>query len=200
MAHRPRNATYVAVVVVRAQDAGGRPGRLPMPSRSTALPRFCFWLWVCAVVPAGAASPASIPEVQQIHKCRVDGVATFQRHACAPGQAEQAWEVDVVPAERRHAARIEAIRRELQARKRALDAQRAPLHHHRHSRTRHRDGTSAPKRRARAPPGAVISMHHRPQACAAARRQREAAYARVGVKRSFALSRRTDDRVHLACR
>jgi len=170
-----------------------------MPSRSTALPTFCFWLWVCAIVPAGAAAPAPTPDVQQIHKCRVDGVATFQRHACAPGQAEQAWEVDVVPAERRHAARIEAIRRELQARKRALDAQRAPLLHHRHSRTRHLDGT-APKRRGRAPPGAVIPLHHRPQACATARRQRETAYTKAGINRSFALSRRMDDRVYDACR
>ncbi len=201
MACRGWNATWVAVAAVRAQDAGGRSGRLPMPSRSTALPTLCFWLWVSAVTPAGAATPAPTPtpEVQQIHKCRVDGVATFQRHACAAGQAEQAWEVDVVPAERRHAARIEAIRRELQARKRALDAQRAPPHHHRHSRTRHRDG-AAPKRRARAPPGAVISRHHRPQACATARRQRETAYTRAGMKRSFALSRRMDDRVYRACR
>lgn len=171
-----------------------------MPSRCTALPTFCFWLWVSAVIPAGAAAPAPAPAVQQIHKCRVAGVATFQRHACAEGQAEQAWEVDVVPAERRHAARIEAIRRELQARKRALEAERAPSHHHhRRPRTSRHDG-SAPKRRARAPPGGVISLHHRPQACATARRQQETAYTKAGIKRSFALSRRMDDRVYDACR
>jgi hypothetical protein len=160
---------------------------------------FCFWLWGCAVIPAGAAAPAPAPEVQQIHKCRVDGVATFQRHACAPGQAEQAWEVDVVPAERRHAARIDAIRRELQARKRALEAERASPHQHRRPRPSRRDGTP-PKRRARAPPGAFISLHHQPRACATARRQREMAYVEVGMKRSFALSRRMDDRVYRACR
>ena len=48
--------------------------------------------------PPPPATPA--PQVQQIHKCRVARVATFQRHACADGQTEQAWEVDVVPAQR----------------------------------------------------------------------------------------------------
>ncbi|MCS4233253.1 hypothetical protein M2421_000396 [Stenotrophomonas sp. BIGb0135] len=156
-------------------------------------------------MPAGSAAPAPTPEVQQIHKCRVDGVATFQRHACADGQAEQAWEVDVVPAERRHAARIEAIRRELLARKRALEAERAPPHQHQHQhqhrrpRPARRDG-SAPRRRAPAPPGAVISLHQQPRACATARGQRERAYARAGMTRRFALSRQMDDRVYAACR
>ncbi|MEG2805389.1 hypothetical protein [Stenotrophomonas sp.] len=171
-----------------------------MPSRYAPLWMWCLLLWTLAVLPAAAAARSSPPPpVQQIHKCRVEGVATFQRHACAPGQAEQAWEVDVVPAERRHAARIEAIRRELQASKEALEARRAPPVQQRRPRATRRDGV-APRRRARAPPGAVISLHQQPRACAAARREQAAAYARAGSRRGFALSRRMDDRVQAACR
>lgn len=167
----------------------------------------CFRLSMCLCVGLLLALPtaaaAAAPQVQQIHKCRVDGVATFQRHVCAEGQAEQVWEVDVVPVEHRHAARIEAIRRELQARKRALEAQRAPplwqRQRHRSPRATEHRGTT-PAVRARAPPGAVISLHHQPRACERARHQRERAYRKAGLKRSLALSRRMDDRVFDACR
>lgn len=159
----------------------------------------CGWICWMHALPAMAAAPALAPQVQQIHKCRVDGVATFQRHACADGQAEQTWEVDVLPSEHRHAVRIEAIRRELQARKRALEAQRAPPHLHRRPRTPRRDGT-APRRRTRAPPGAIISLYQQPRACVTAKRQRDAAYLEAGMKRSFALSRRMDQRVFDGCR
>lgn len=156
-----------------------------------------WWLLACWPVSAIAAptprSPA--PQVQQIHKCRVDGVATYQRHACADGQAEQAWEVDVVPAARQHAARIEAIRRELQARKRALELRRQPP-----SLPRPRRGSTPPRQRTRGPPGAVIALHSEPRRCAKARRQRDAAYRQAGMSRSLALSRRMDDAVFDACR
>ncbi|QHB71573.1 hypothetical protein [Stenotrophomonas sp. 364] len=154
--------------------------------------------WLLALLPVSAmAAPSSlppVPQVQQIHKCRVAGVATFQRHACAEGQAEQAWEVDAVPAERQHAARIEAIRRELQARKRAQEPQgRAPAD------PRPRRSTS-PRGRTRGPVGAVIALHHQPRMCAKAKRQRDVAYRKAGMSRSFALSRRMDDAVFDACR
>lgn len=158
------------------------------------------WWWLLSLLPVSAMAappppPTPAPQVQQIHKCRVDGVATFQRHACADGQAEQAWDVDVVPPTRAHAARIEAIRRELQARKRALELQRrAPLH------SPPRRGRHAPHRRTRAPMGTVIALHHQPRACATAKRQREAAFQKAGLQRSIALSWRMDDRVFAACR
>lgn len=165
--------------------------------RSTLRARW-WWVLVLLPVPAMAAPsppPAPAPQVQQIHKCRVAGVATFQRHACADGQAEQAWEVDVVPAQRQHAARIEAIRRELEARKRALELQRRPLVD-----PRPRRGSSPPRWRTRAPRDALIALHHQPRACAKAKRQREAAYRKAGMARSLALSRRMDDAVFDACR
>ena len=157
-----------------------------------------WWLFALLPVPAMAAPPppaTPAPQVQQIHKCRVAGVATFQRHACADGQAEQAWEVDVVPAQRQHAARIEAIRRELEARRRALELQRRPLVD-----PRPRRGSAPPRRRTRAPRDALIALHHQPRACAKAKRQREAAYRKAGMARSLALSRRMDDAVFDACR
>lgn len=170
-----------------------------MASRYAFVFLFCCWAWWGAGLPAMAAPAPTAPQVQQIHKCRVNGVATFQRHACTDGQAEQAWEVDVVPNEHRHAARIEAIRRELQARKRAMEAQRAPPHLHRRPRIPRREG-GAPKHRARAPPGAIISLYQQPRACVTARRQRDTAYLKAGMKRSFALSRRMDERVFDGCR
>lgn len=168
--------------------------------RSTSHRRRWWWTLLVLLPAVALAAPPTPPQVQQIHKCRVAGVATFQRHACADGQAEQAWEVDVVPAQRQHAARIDAIRRELQARRRALDVQRAAPHeHHPRRRTPHRDG-SAPRRRARASPHVMIPLQQQSLACTAARRQRETAYAKAGMQRGFALSRRMDDRVFHACR
>ncbi|MCF7751389.1 hypothetical protein KQ945_11560 [Bacillus subtilis subsp. subtilis] len=152
------------------------------------------WGGLLVLLPALAMAAPPAP-VQQIHKCRVDGVATFQRAPCADGQAEQAWEVDVVPPTRAHAARIEAIRRELQARKRALELQRRPPAH-----AQPRRGRKAAWRGTRAPLGAVIALHHQPRACAKAKRQREVAFRKAGLKRSIALSWRMDDTVFDACR
>lgn len=155
----------------------------------------CRWmsasLWVGALLLLAAwPAMAAPPQVQQIHKCRVAGVATFQRLPCADGQAEQAWEVDVVPAQRQHAARIEAIRRELKARERErVRRLQPPARHHRHR-----------PPRARGPPGAVIGWAQQAQRCTQARQQRQVAYRKAGLQRSFALSRRMDDRVYAACR
>lgn len=55
-------------------------------------------------------------------------------------------------------------------------------------------------RRKGSPQGAVISLHRDPEACARAKDARERAYARLGLKRDFATSRRFDDRVNDACR
>lgn len=58
-------------------------------------------------------------------------------------------------------------------------------------------------RRARAPGsvrGVVISQYRDAVACERARKAREQAYARLGLRRDFATSRRLDDRVHAACR
>lgn len=48
--------------------------------------------------------------------------------------------------------------------------------------------------------GAVISIHRDPEACERAKVARDRAYARLGLKRDFATSRRFDDRVNEACR
>lgn len=154
--------------------------------------RWLLLLLLYALLPpvvAGAQAP-----VQRIHKCRVDGVASYQSLPCAQDRTEQIWEVDVLPPGRQHAARIEAIRRELKARERErVRAAKHPPHHSGHRPHRRTN-------RPRASPGAIISWHAQPARCDAARRQREAAYRKAGLQRSFALSRRMDDRVHAACR
>jgi hypothetical protein len=46
----------------------------------------------------------------------------------------------------------------------------------------------------------VISIHRDAVACERARKARDQAYARLGLKRDFATSRKLDDRVNEACR
>ena len=48
--------------------------------------------------------------------------------------------------------------------------------------------------------GAVISMHRDAAACERARKARDQAHARLGLRRDFDTSRRLDDRVNAACR
>ena len=48
--------------------------------------------------------------------------------------------------------------------------------------------------------GAVISLHRDAAACERAKKTRDQTYARLGLKRDFATSRKLDDRVNEACR
>jgi len=62
---------------------------------------------------------------------------------------------------------------------------------------RARSGT---RRRTSSAQGAVISIHRDAAACERAKKARDQAYARLGLKRDFATSRKLDDRVNEACR
>lgn len=141
---------------------------------------------IVAVLVVVACAPA---QGQAVYKCVSAWQVRYQSAACSDGRTEQTWNAVQNRPVRYYAAYVEALRREL---KRDAAARRA------------RQAVPAARRgRATASPairGHLISVHRDPQACAAARQRREAAYRAVGLKRDFALSRRMDDQVFEACR
>ncbi|WP_422506895.1 hypothetical protein [Stenotrophomonas sp. GZD-301] len=141
---------------------------------------------IVAVLVVVACAPA---QGQAVYKCVSGGQVRYQSAACSDGRTEQSWSAVQRRPVRYYAAYVEALRREL---KRDAAAGGDP-----------QEGTSPHQRRDKAPPairGHLISVHRDPQACAAARQRRDAAYRAVGLKRDFALSRRMDDQVFEACR
>ena len=128
-------------------------------------------------VAAGSGNP--------IHKCRgADGQTSYQATACAPEQRTE-W-VRAYPAGLAAATASPAPRPATNG----AETARRPV---RSARTR-------PRRAQGAPTGAVISLHRDPSACERAKKARDQAYARLGLKRDFATSRKLDDRVNDACR
>ncbi|WP_447939545.1 hypothetical protein [Pseudoxanthomonas mexicana] len=118
---------------------------------------------------------------EPIHKCRAtDGRAIYQATPCAASDRTE-WVRDYPP----DPPSIVVVARSSEAP--STDASPTP------PRTR-------PTRRSGPAQGAVISMHRDPDACERAKKARERAYARRGLKRDFATSRRFDDRVNEACR
>ncbi|MFT3668348.1 MAG: hypothetical protein QM795_07150 [Pseudoxanthomonas sp.] len=129
----------------------------------------------CALVCIGTSTWADDP----IHKCRdTNGATTYQATPCAATQRTE-WVRDYPndpPPIVTTAAPTTANRAEATAPRK------------KHART----SSSAQ--------GAVISIHRDPEACQRAKVARDRAYARLGLKRDFATSRRVDDRVNEACR
>lgn len=114
-----------------------------------------------------------------IHKCRAtDGRAIYQAMPCAASDRTE-WVRDYPPDP---PSTVEVARPSGARRADALPTR---------TRTTRRSGPAQ---------GAVISMHRDPEACERAKQARERAYARLGLKRDFATSRRFDDRVNDACR
>jgi hypothetical protein len=129
----------------------------------------------CVLVCIGTSTWADDP----IHKCRdTNGTTTYQATPCAATQRTE-WVRDY-PKDPPAAV-----------------ATTAPT-------VANRTEAAAPrKKHARTPSsaqGAVISLHRDPEACERAKAARDRAYARLGLKRDFATSRRFDDRVNEACR
>lgn len=129
----------------------------------------------CALVCIGTSTWADDP----IHKCRdTSGATTYQATPCAATQRTE-WVRDYPkgpPPVVTTAAPIASSRIGM------------PEPRKKHART-----TSSAQ-------GAAISIHRDPEACERARVARDRAYARLGLKRDFATSRRFDDRVNKACR
>ena len=120
-----------------------------------------------------------------VHKCRgADGRSYYQATACAPEQRTE-WVRDY-PAGPAATTATPASRPAT----REAETARRPV----------RSARTGPPRRQGAPRGAVISLHRDPSACERAKRARDQAYARLGLKRDFATSRKLDDRVNDACR
>lgn len=127
-------------------------------------------LALCWACPAAA---------QQVYKCVDGGNTVYQSDPCATGQAVKRW--DAVPeAPNAHGqARLDAIQRELDARRRSEARVRPP------------QGAVS---------GAAISQYRDPHACATAKAQRAAAFEAAGSRRTFELTRQMDDRVFDACK
>lgn len=138
----------------------------------------CCILLACLLVAAGGSTWAG----DTVHKCRsAEGRTVFQATPCAATQRTE-WVRDypadppapVAPARPAATAQEATV----------VDTGR---------------GRRGARRRA-ASQGAVISMHRDPVACERAKKKRDAAYARAGLKRDFAMSRALDDAVNSACR
>jgi len=122
------------------------------------------------------AGPAA---AQQVYKCVDGGNTVYQSDPCASGRAEKRWDAVPEAPNPDRQARLAAMQRELEVRRRS--------------------GT-----RVRSPQGAVsgvaISQYRDPHACEAAKAQRAAAFEAAGSRRTFELTRRMDDRVFDACK
>lgn len=143
------------------------------------LPRAVLWvcLWLAVAPPAWASDP--------VHKCRGrDGQAYYQATPCDATKATE-W-VREFPADPPATAAASRPAGVIAARAR--------------NETRQPRNRTGPRRRTSSAQGSVISMHRDPVACERAKKARDQAYARLGLKRDFATSRKLDDRVNAACR
>ena len=148
-----------------------------MPRSSSCAVRLVL---ACVLVAVGSSTWGSDP----IHKCRgADGQSHYQSTPCAPAQRTE-WVRDY-PDDPPMPAVAASSTAPVRAQARAHPPSRAPA------------GSRRPKASAQ---GAVISMHRDPAACERAKQARDQAYARLGLKRDFATSRKLDDRVNDACR
>ncbi|WP_428999483.1 DUF4124 domain-containing protein [Stenotrophomonas maltophilia] len=131
----------------------------------------------------------AVPSVaQQIYKCVTKAGNEYQSSPCASGEAAKTWVIDVAP---RSASVIENEQR--------LDN----LRHQNAAATAPRASRSSPTYRSSSGGGGRlhhISQHKDPNACEAAKAERARVYEAVGMRRSFELSRRMDDKVWAACK
>lgn len=133
----------------------------------------------CVLVAVGSSTWGSDP----VHKCRgKDGQSHYQSAPC-PSTHHTEWVRDYPPDPARPAGPVVATT--LMPAQAGAGTKRAPA--------RQRRQNSAAQ-------GAVISMHRDAVACERAKHARDQAYARLGLKRDFATSRKLDDRVNQACR
>ncbi|MDR7070333.1 hypothetical protein J2X02_003198 [Pseudoxanthomonas japonensis] len=138
-------------------------------------------LLACALVSVGTSTWGSDP----VHKCRGrDGQSHYQATPCAATQRTE-WVRDfpVDPPAPSTAQRMTAVS--------AATSRTGRVRTH---------GRKTARRRQTPPQGAVISMYRDAAGCERAKKARELAYARLGLKRDFATSRKLDDRVNEACR
>ena len=135
----------------------------------------------CVLVATGSATWGNDP----VHKCRgADGQSHYQSAPCASTQRTE-WVREYPPDP---PAPVAAATSTQEARtSRSADTPR-------------KGGRTGARRASASATGAVISMHRDAAACARAKKARDRTYARLGLKRDFATSRKLDDRVNAACR
>lgn len=140
--------------------------------------RIAAGLLLCVIALPAAA--------QQVYKCVTKAGTEYQSMPCASGEAVKVWSVDVA---RRSQSVIENDQR--------LDA------------LRQQNAAAIAPRPAAQPVynngGGGARLHHisqykTPDACEAAKAERDRVYRAVGLHRTFELSRRMDDKVWSACK
>lgn len=130
----------------------------------------------------------AVPSVaQQVYKCVTKAGTEYQSEPCASGEAAKTWTVDVAP----RSASVIANEQRLDSIRQQNAAAIAPR--------------PARANRAYRSSGGGARLHHisqykDPNACEAAKAERARVYEAVGMRRSFELSRRMDDRVWAACK
>lgn len=135
----------------------------------------------CVLVAMGSATWGNDP----VHKCRgADGQSHYQSAPCASTQRTE-WVREYPPDPPTPVAAATSTRE-------ARTARRVE--------SPHKPSRTGARRASASPTGAVISMHRNAAACARAKKARDQTYARLGLKRDFATSRKLDDRVNAACR
>lgn len=149
------------------------------------MPTLLPTLWRIVLACVSCVSPALASGGDAIHKCvGPDGQSRYQATPCAPTH-RTAWVRDYPAPPPPPVVGVPSA-----------PAPRVANGRHR-PRPAPRSGQRHP---ARAAQSAVISLYRDPVACGRAKQARDQAYARLGLKRDFATSRKLDDRVNNACR
>lgn len=118
---------------------------------------------------------------QQVYKCTApDGATVYQSHACESGSPEKTWDASPYRVDPQRQAQIDRDRRNSEARAAADRARRVPV-----QRVTSRAPTAEQGRHAR---------------CEAARRTRDQALERLGLRRTHADLRRWGDYVYQRCK
>lgn len=132
------------------------------------------WTIALLLVPLGG-------HAQQVYKCRAaDGSTVYQSQVCETGAPEKAWDARPHPVDPRRQAQIERDRRDAETRAAVRRTQPASA-----------------RRTASRAPTAEQSRHAR---CEAAKRTRDRALERLGLRRTHADLRRWDDYVYERCK
>ena len=147
---------------------------------SRSFPRTWRIVLACLLIVPGFGARAG----DVVYKCRgSDGQPHYQAAPCAPTQRTE-W---VRPYAVESPA-PQAPARSVSPPEKREQRPRAPA------------GRGNTRRRQASVQGAVISLHRDAAACERAKQARDQAYARLGLKRDFATSRKLDDRINAACR
>ncbi|HHA2859740.1 DUF4124 domain-containing protein [Stenotrophomonas maltophilia] len=141
--------------------------------------RIAAGLLLCAL-----AAPAA---AQQIYKCVTKTGTEYQSTPCANGEAAKTWAVEVAPRSEgviENERRLDAIRQQNSASIAPRPAPTQPVY---------RNGGGGARLHS-------ISQYKDPDACEAAKAERERVFRMYGSNRPYMVGRRMDDMVWSACK